>query len=293
MRSAASPLASVGGRVVVHHPAVGLGDSHHVVSLTSTTYGYSLLPAHRSSFPPLPHPSPPQEKCILDSPSSSPSAVIDAWELMDGLNEEASPVKKPPPSLVEEDPKRGGSARPLWMHLSEESLLADLHPSVASALRQSPDHSAAACGPKVVFYTTSLRGVRRTYEDCRAVGNILRGLKVAVDERDVSMDLAFRRELQARVGRDLPPPLPQVFVGERLLGGAEEVRQMHEAGELGKLLEGVPRQDPQLVCGACGGVRFLVCGSCSGSRKIFSEEGQLRRCSDCNDNGLVRCPGCC
>ncbi|CAA6654090.1 unnamed protein product [Spirodela intermedia] len=270
MRSAASPLASVGGRVVVHHPAVGLGDSHHVVSLTSTTYGYSLLPAHRSSFPPLPHPSPPQEKCILDSPSSSPSAVIDAWELMDGLNEEASPVKKPPPSLVEEDPKRGGSARPLWMHLSEESLLADLHPSVASALRQSPDHSAAACGPKVVFYTTSLRGVRRTYEDCRAVGNILRGLKVAVDERDVSMDLAFRRELQARVGRDLPPPLPQVFVGERLLGGAEE-----------------------LVCGACGGVRFLVCGSCSGSRKIFSEEGQLRRCSDCNDNGLVRCPGCC
>jgi hypothetical protein len=39
--------------------------------------------------------------------------------------------------------------------------------------------------------------VRRTFADCCAVRAALRGLRVAVDERDVSMDASLRREVQA------------------------------------------------------------------------------------------------
>ncbi|XP_051214368.1 uncharacterized protein At5g39865-like [Lolium perenne] len=159
--------------------------------------------------------------------------------------------------------------------------------------QQLPD--ARIPHPAVVFYTTSLRGVRRTFTDCSAVRAVLRGFRVAVDERDVSMDAALRRELQgllAARGRGFS--LPQLFVGGRLVGGADEVRQLHEAGELRRLLQGAAGQDPAFVCGACGGVRFVPCPACAGSRKVFvEEEGHTRRCGHCNENGLVRCPSCC
>ncbi|KAG8063337.1 hypothetical protein GUJ93_ZPchr0003g16665 [Zizania palustris] len=147
----------------------------------------------------------------------------------------------------------------------------------------------------VVLYTTSLRGVRRTFADCSAVRAVLRGFRVAVDERDVSMDASLRRELQSLLAaRGRAFSLPQLLVGGRLVGGADEVRQLHEAGELRRLLEGAAGQDPAFVCGACGGVRFVPCPACDGSRKVFvEEEGCTRRCGDCNENGLVRCPNCC
>ncbi|KAL6593937.1 hypothetical protein ACP70R_048838 [Stipagrostis hirtigluma subsp. patula] len=147
----------------------------------------------------------------------------------------------------------------------------------------------------VVLYTTSLRGVRRTFADCCAVRAVLRGLRVAVDERDVSMDAALRRELQSLLAaRGRGFSLPQLLVGGALVGGADEVRRLHEAGELRRVLEGAPGQDPAFVCDACGGVRFVPCPACDGSRKVFVEaEGLPRRCGECNENGLVRCPNCC
>jgi len=147
----------------------------------------------------------------------------------------------------------------------------------------------------VVLYTTSLRGVRRTFADCCAVRAALRGLRVAVDERDVSMDAALRRELQGILAvRGRGFSLPQLLVGGVLVGGAEEVRRLHESGELRRVLEGAPGQDPAFVCGACGGFRFVPCSACDGSRKVFvEEEGLARRCIECNENGLVRCPNCC
>ncbi|PKU62997.1 uncharacterized protein At5g39865-like [Dendrobium catenatum] len=169
------------------------------------------------------------------------------------------------------------ASRPFWKNLADN------------------DPNTYVSDSRVILYTTSLRGIRRTHEDCCAVRAILRGFRVAVDERDVSIDAAYRRELQSLIGgKGRPVSLPQVFLRGRHIGGAEEVRQLHEIGELGKLLEGVPGQDPAFVCGGCGGFRFVPCGRCCGSRKVFvEEEGRMRRCDYCNENGLVRCSHCC
>ncbi|KAF5733631.1 hypothetical protein HS088_TW16G00071 [Tripterygium wilfordii] len=146
---------------------------------------------------------------------------------------------------------------------------------------------------RIVMYLTSLRGIRRTYEDCYAVIMIFRGFRVWVDERDISMDSAYRLELQNVLG-EKNASLPQVFIRGKHVGGADEIKQMFETGELAKILEGLPVRKPGLVCEACGDVRFVPCGNCSGSRKVCDEdEGVLKRCLECNENGLSRCPYCC
>lgn len=158
------------------------------------------------------------------------------------------------------------------------------------ALIKRPGASATA--DKVVVYFTSLRGIRRTYVDCCAVRSILAGFRVLVDERDVSMDAAYRRELQGLLSQQAVA-LPQVFARGKHVGGAEEVRMLHETGELAKILEGLPLRNPGLGCKHCGNARFVLCGNCDGSRKVFvEEEGRLRRCPECNEHGLVRCEFC-
>ncbi|KAI4385603.1 hypothetical protein MLD38_003609 [Melastoma candidum] len=149
---------------------------------------------------------------------------------------------------------------------------------------------------RIVVYFTSLHGIRRTFEDCYAVRMIFRGFRVWVDERDVSMDLEYKKELQAVLG-ERNVSLPQVFIGGAYVGGADAVKQLHDTGELAKLLDRFPRRAPGFVCNGCGDMRFVPCPNCSGSRKIFDEDDEggvvPRRCSECNENGLVRCPGCC
>ncbi|CAJ1958985.1 unnamed protein product [Sphenostylis stenocarpa] len=147
---------------------------------------------------------------------------------------------------------------------------------------------------RIVVYLTSLRGVRRTFEDCNAVRMILKGFRVWVDERDVSMDIAYKEELQRVLG-ERHVALPQVFVRGKYVGGAEVIKHLFETGELAKIiLEGFPKLRPGFVCENCGDARFVPCENCSGSRKLFDEdEGCLKRCLECNENGLLRCPYCC
>ncbi|XP_054816086.1 uncharacterized protein At5g39865-like [Prosopis cineraria] len=146
---------------------------------------------------------------------------------------------------------------------------------------------------RIVLYFTSLRGIRRTFEDCYVVRNIFRGCRVWVDERDVSMDSAYRKELQSVLGEKKIVSLPQVFIGGKYMGGAEVIKYLFEVGELAKILEGFPKRKPGFVCDGCGDVRFVPCVNCSGSRKIFDEdEGLLKKCLVCNENGLIRCPDC-
>ncbi|ERM94397.1 uncharacterized protein At5g39865 [Amborella trichopoda] len=152
----------------------------------------------------------------------------------------------------------------------------------------------------VVVYYTSLRGIRKTFEDCCNVRLILQGFRVVMDERDVSMHSRFKEELKARLG-GVPKGggaslnLPLVFVRGRCIGGAEEIKRIHENGGLGRILEGLPtvREGGCVSCEGCGGVKFVPCGECYGSRKVIFEDGALQRCPRCNENGIVRCPLCC
>ncbi|OMP01388.1 Glutaredoxin [Corchorus capsularis] len=333
---------------LVHHPPVKKGDTHHLVSLTSTTYGSLILidtktpdingqdfSDHHQIQSPLHHADP--------EDSLSPDSVINTWELMDGLDDDDfcdfdlgkpnSFVSSKSNTLIsskglDQDyrPAKPSLTKPLWKHLSEESLLSKLDPNVVSSYRRalssrqlggissnnecrstmsvgsSPSYSSlsdswfrvpSSAENRIVLYFTSLRGIRKTYEDCCSVRMIFRGFRVPVDERDISMDSMYRTELQSLVGGKAIS-LPQVFIRGKHVGGVEEIKQLNESGELAKLLEGFPIRDPRIVCEGCGDARFVPCPNCNGSKKVFEEdEGRLRRCPDCNENGLIRCPGCC
>ncbi|CAL0322934.1 unnamed protein product [Lupinus luteus] len=359
---------------LVHHPPTKKGDTHHLVSLTSTTYGSLLLIDQKEpNFTKTSSNIAKQNQTTEpEQHSLSPDSVINTWELMDGLDgeEDSNSIfesvsnKNQSSCRYTTTPTLDGSARktlldsfeslkasktvmedenscsslltkkPLWQHLSEEALLAKLDPSVAWSYRRalssrnlgsntntnnnlckdvrsmgsSPfSYSSPSCSShakslcllpgtedKVVFYCTSLRGIRKTYEDCCSVRMMLRGFRVAVDERDISMDSSYRKELQNALGGIKAVTLPQVFIRGKYVGNGEEMKQLNESGELAKLLNGFPIQDPGFVCDNCGDARFVPCINCSGSKKVFKEEdGELRRCPDCNENGLIRCTCCC
>lgn len=145
---------------------------------------------------------------------------------------------------------------------------------------------------RVVIYYTSLRGIRKTFQDGHSVRMIFRGFRVNLDERDVSMDVAYKKELQRALGEN-HITLPQVFIKGKYIGGADVIRQLLEAGELQRLIKGLPLRPP-MPCDACGDMRFIPCTYCNGSRKVFDEDDeQPRRCNECNENGLERCPLCC
>ncbi|KAI4387545.1 hypothetical protein MLD38_005371 [Melastoma candidum] len=334
---------------LVHHLPLRDGDSDHLVSLTSTTYGSLRLLFQDPSSPEGISPGSSPQKVgsashgVPEDGDPSPDLVINAWELMDGLEDEDEDdtfrssnlvlvhraFDEPKPSsmavVVVKEKDISLSKKPLWKHLSEEALLAKLGPDVAYSYRRAlsarrlsgnshrteeesvepkeigalgnlvrPNRSPASGGADgVVLYFTSLRGIRKTYEDCCTVRMILKGFRVHLDERDVSMHSEFKKELECALGGKMLS-LPRVFIRGKYVGGTEEIKEMNEAGELAKILEGIPEGNCMSACTTCGDVRFLPCPNCDGSRKVFDEdEGLMRRCLDCNENGLIRCYECC
>ncbi|KAF8102106.1 hypothetical protein N665_0201s0393 [Sinapis alba] len=359
---------------LVHHPPARKGDTHHLVSLTSTSYGSLLLKKSSDQE------TPPRISIAAPDPASldsfSPDSVINTWELMDGLDDEFE-FEIPKPGKLSSglnsdlcpkpDPIRNvglnGSAlklddsfelvrieqdqedwvplsykpkQPLWKHLSEESFLSGLDPSIVSSYKKAlsskqllTNHSTnvetrspltttkslpcitsepkSVCSQpkprlqgaedKIVLYFTTLRGIRKTYEDCCCVRMILRGLQVAVDERDISMDSKYRKELQSFLdAAEKPKPvcLPQVFIRGAHIGGVEEIMKLNDSGELAEMLKDFPACECLGTCRSCGDARFVPCSNCDGSTKVFEEEEErFRRCSKCNENGLVRCRQCC
>jgi|UniRef100_A0A2N9ITS5 glutaredoxin domain-containing cysteine-rich protein 1 len=146
----------------------------------------------------------------------------------------------------------------------------------------------------VIFYTTSLRGIRKTFEDCNSIRFLLESFKVLFYERDVSIHLEYREELWSILGGRVIPP--RLFIKGRYIGGADEVVGLHEQGKLKKLLKGIPLNLANSSCDRCANLKFVVCLNCNGSRKIFADgenDEMYIRCPECNENGLVKCPICC
>ncbi|MCO5575533.1 hypothetical protein L7F22_029334 [Adiantum nelumboides] len=146
----------------------------------------------------------------------------------------------------------------------------------------------AGCEDKIVLYFTSLRGIRKTYENCCLVKLILKGFGVPVDARDIWMHSKFKEELITVMGAALS--VPRLFIKGRYIGGAEDVKRLHEEGILEYLLDGFPAESNSM-CNFCGGVRFVPCNNCNGSCKTISFD-ETSRCPVCNENGLVLCPSC-
>lgn len=313
------------------------GFSHHIVSLTSTTYGLLTMDppppasAHKDSpttttkLPPTPiqTPQPPPPRInlgsLFSSPLSEPRSVryqpletINSWDLMAGLDSDHIPSFRFTPSpFVSSKP----SKPPVFPGNDE-----NVSPNVARVTRQSSfskelnsflEGFEMLCPPngenRVVLYTTTLRGVRKTFEDCTAVRSAIQGLGILVCERDISMDRGFRDELRelmkGKGTSELIPP--RLFVRGRYIGGVEEVMKLVEEGFIGKLLQGLPVLKGGFVCEGCGNVGFLPCFTCHGSCKMVmvvkegldtgtkqGEKNVVMRCSDCNENGLVLCPIC-
>ncbi|KAK8492346.1 hypothetical protein V6N11_066157 [Hibiscus sabdariffa] len=121
----------------------------------------------------------------------------------------------------------------------------------------------------VVVYTTTLRGIRKTFEECNTVRSIIESYHIQMSERDISMDSGFKEELRKLTGtKEVKVPL--VFVKGRLVGGVEEIVKLEEEGKLEILLEGIPVAVPG--CKGCGGVRFVMCKQCNGSCKVLDKE---------------------
>lgn len=276
-------MGCVSSHLLNHEDEFGtsaLGVGHHIVSLTSTTYG--LL---NTLDPPTP---PPPSRFTLKPLRSEPPEIINSWELMEGLDTESfrfSPLTPPP-------------SKPSHKENTNPNL--NLNPALKKPGSALSDRFERICPPngekKVVIYTTTLRGVRRTFEACNAVRAAFDAFGVQICERDVSMDSGFKEELRELLKEKTVVP-PRVFVKGYYIGGAEEMLKVVEEGLLGEVLQGLPRKAVGGgVCEGCGDMRFLPCFRCNGSCKMVSKQKQgntvVVKCSDCNENGLVLCPLC-
>jgi glutaredoxin 3 len=79
----------------------------------------------------------------------------------------------------------------------------------------------------VRIYTT------RTCPYCVRAKRLLERKKVAYQEIDVSWDDAERERLMQRTGRRT---VPQIFIGDRHVGGSDDLQALEQRGELDGLL---------------------------------------------------------
>ena len=69
---------------------------------------------------------------------------------------------------------------------------------------------------------------------CARAKALLTKKGVTFDEVDVYMDAAARKEMFEKSGRRT---VPQIFIGERHIGGCDDLHAMDAAGELDPLLK--------------------------------------------------------
>lgn len=73
---------------------------------------------------------------------------------------------------------------------------------------------------EVIVYTTSFRGVKATFEECRYVLSVLYLFRVRVTQRDVYMHKSYYAELEARLGQKdaVKVTVPQVYISGQHIG---------------------------------------------------------------------------
>ncbi|KAL4323889.1 hypothetical protein GQ457_11G006900 [Hibiscus cannabinus] len=175
--------------------------------------------------------------------------------------------------------------------IEEESPRIDSNVSV-DPLLGFEDKCPAGGDGSVILYTTTLKGIRKTFEDCKSLRFLLESFRVIFYERDISMHTEYKEELWRILGGKVLPP--RLFIKGRYIGGADEVLTLHEQGKLKVLFNGIPVDTCNGACEGCGGVRFVLCFVCNGSHKIIADDGlSSSKCAQCNENGLIICPLCC
>ncbi|KAB5573445.1 hypothetical protein DKX38_000639 [Salix brachista] len=109
----------------------------------------------------------------------------------------------------------------------------------------------------VVLYTTSLRGVRETFESCARVKTLFEVLHVIFDERDVSLHGECLNELRDLTGEVVG--VPRVFIKGRYIGGGDEFVELNESGRLGRILvwARVDRVEGRHACEGRGDARLI------------------------------------
>jgi len=83
-------------------------------------------------------------------------------------------------------------------------------------------------GPAVTVYTTTFCG------PCLRVKALLERHGIAFTEVNAEDHPGLREKLLEKSGRRT---LPQVYVGERFVGGADEITALHQRGELLKRIQ--------------------------------------------------------
>jgi len=84
--------------------------------------------------------------------------------------------------------------------------------------------------PKVRIYTTPFCPY------CSRAKSLLRQKGIEFEEIDVYMDPGARDEMVEKSGGGRT--VPQIFIGDRSIGGCDELHELDEAGELDPLLAG-------------------------------------------------------
>jgi glutaredoxin 3 len=70
---------------------------------------------------------------------------------------------------------------------------------------------------------------------CRRAKDLLARKSVAVNEINVDDEAKFREEMFARSSRRT---VPQIFIGEKHVGGCDDLIALEESGELDRLIQG-------------------------------------------------------
>jgi glutaredoxin 3 len=70
---------------------------------------------------------------------------------------------------------------------------------------------------------------------CQRAKALLTGKNLVVDEINVDDDAKFREEMIARSGRRT---VPQIFIGDKHVGGCDDLFALEGSGELDRLIQG-------------------------------------------------------